>query len=66
MRQAERQQKSHDRNNERKIGEPGRVGSDEWRHSVEHQEDRERRPAMRAARPRPSLRRGTSAAGRRA
>ena len=42
MRQAEGQQKSHDRDDQRKIGEPGRIGRDEWRHGIEHQKYRER------------------------
>ena len=41
MRQAEGQQERHDRD-ERKIGEPRRVGRNERRHGIEHQKDSER------------------------
>ena len=53
MGQAESQQKGHNRDNERQIGKPGRVGGDERRHGIEHQEDGERseRDALRQRQP---------------
>lgn len=43
MRQPERQQKRHNRDDERQIGEPRRVGRDERRNGIQHQEEGERR-----------------------
>jgi len=43
MRQAECQQKGHDRDDQREVRQPGRVRRDERRHGIEHQEDGERR-----------------------
>jgi hypothetical protein len=42
MRQTEGEQECHDRDDQRQIGEPWRIGRDEWRHGIEHQEDGER------------------------
>jgi len=54
MRQAERQQERHERHDQGKIGEPGRVRRDERRHGIEHQKDREcsQRGALRQREPR--------------